>query len=211
MPGKHRNLRRRERKQTLQMWAQLWAGTGKCEIVQVSQSLVEDSLSVTGHETGNQSPIDRANDLSRAPNAAPGNPPLRKDPRVFFICTKGGRGGAEPDPHTCRSRKSSIEDPPQFFGQIFWEKILETKILAPLVTIFLATHPATPAATAPRPAQDIFCTQGEPDTHLGAHCRTIALVGRPFHARDQRSAKICWEYVDAMACGLAPIRQICRR
>jgi len=49
---------------------------------------------------------------------------------VFFICTKGGRGGAGPDPHTCRSRKSSIEDPPQFFGQIFCEKILETKILA---------------------------------------------------------------------------------
>src|SRR5215831_9969321 len=56
---------------------------------------------------------------------------------VFFTCTKGGRGGAEPDPHTCRSRNPSLEDPPQFFGQIFWEKILEIKILAPLVTIFL--------------------------------------------------------------------------
>src|SRR6516225_7757519 len=75
------------------------------------------------------------------PNAAPGKPPRGEDPPVFFICTKGGRGGAGPDPHTFRSRKSSIEDPPQFFGQIFWEKILETKILAPLVTIFLATHP----------------------------------------------------------------------
>jgi hypothetical protein len=48
MPGKHRNLRRRERKKTLQMWAQLWAETGKCEIVQVNQSMVEDKPSVTG-------------------------------------------------------------------------------------------------------------------------------------------------------------------
>src|SRR5215831_649111 len=52
----------------------------------------------------------------------------KKDPRVFFICTKGGRGGAEPDPHTCRSRNPPLEDPPQFFGQIFWGKILEIKI-----------------------------------------------------------------------------------
>ena len=82
--------------------------------------------------------IDRPSDLWRAPNAAPGNPPLGEDPPgVFFTCTKGGRGGAEPDPHTCRSRNPSLEDPPQFFGQIFWEKILEIKILAPLVTIFL--------------------------------------------------------------------------
>src|SRR6516225_1408197 len=81
------------------------------------------------HETGNQPPIDRPNDLSREPNAAPGNPPLGKDPRVFFICTKGGRGGAEPDPHTNHSRNFRLEDPPQFFGQIFWEKILEIKIV----------------------------------------------------------------------------------
>src|SRR5215472_4951866 len=53
----------------------------------------------------------------------------KKDPRVFFICTKGGRGGAGPDPHTCRSRNPPLEDPPQFFGQIFWEKILEIKIV----------------------------------------------------------------------------------
>src|SRR5262249_29168807 len=50
-------------------------------------------------------------------------------PGVFFICTKGGRGGAGPDPHTCRSRNPPLEDPPQFFGQIFWEKILEIKIV----------------------------------------------------------------------------------
>src|SRR5215813_13371769 len=81
-----------------------------------------------GHEIGSQPPIDRPNDLSRAPNAAPGNPPLGQDPPgVFFICTKGGRGGAEPDPHTNHSRNFRLEDPPQFFGQIFWEKILEIK------------------------------------------------------------------------------------
>src|SRR5215468_7193502 len=55
-----------------------------------------------------------------------------------------------------------LEDPPQFFGQIFWEKILEIKILAPLVTIFLATHAAAPPATAPSIAQHIFCTQVGP-------------------------------------------------
>src|SRR5262245_18651613 len=55
-------------------------------------------------------------------------PAERKTPRVFLICTKGGRGGAAPDPHTCRSRNPPLEDPLQFFGQIFWEKILEIKI-----------------------------------------------------------------------------------
>jgi hypothetical protein len=51
------------------------------------------------------------------------NPPLGKGPPgVFFICTKGGRGGAEPDPHTNHSRNFRLEDPPQFFGQIFLGK-----------------------------------------------------------------------------------------
>src|SRR5215831_9116123 len=50
------------------------------------------------HEIGNQPPIDRPNDLSRAPNAAPGNPPLGQDPPgVFLICTRGGGGGVEQD------------------------------------------------------------------------------------------------------------------
>src|SRR5215831_11736830 len=89
--------------------------------------------------------------------------PSGRTPRgVFFICTKGGGGGAEPDPHTNHSRNFRLEDPPQFFSQIFWEKILEIKILAPLVTIFLATHAATPPATAPSLAQHIFCTQVGP-------------------------------------------------
>jgi hypothetical protein len=55
--------------------------------------------------------------------------PAVKDPRAFFICTKGGRGGAGPDPHTNHSRNFRLEDPPQFFGQIFWKKILEIKIV----------------------------------------------------------------------------------
>src|SRR5262249_33990905 len=57
-------------------------------------------------------------------------PAERKTPGCFSSARKGGRGGAEPDPHTCRSRNPPLEDPPQFFGQIFWEKILEIKILA---------------------------------------------------------------------------------
>jgi hypothetical protein len=45
---------------------------------------------------------------------------------VFFICTKGGRGGAGPDPHTNHSRNFRLEDPPQFFwpnffGKKFWK------------------------------------------------------------------------------------------
>jgi hypothetical protein len=55
--------------------------------------------------------------------------PSGRTPGVFFICTKGGRGGAGPDPHTNHSRNFRLEDPPQFFGQIFWEKILEIKIV----------------------------------------------------------------------------------
>jgi hypothetical protein len=47
-----------------------------------------------GHETGSQPPIDRPNDLSRAPNAAPGNPPLEKDPPGYFSSARKG-GGVE--------------------------------------------------------------------------------------------------------------------
>jgi hypothetical protein len=100
--------------------------------------------------------------------------PSGTTPGGIFHPHERGRGGAgEPDLHTCRSRNFRLEDPSQFFGQIFWEKILEIKsvllasprracyasavltapdrtaVLAPLVTIFLATHAATPPATAP--------------------------------------------------------------
>jgi len=61
-------------------------------------------------------------------NAA-GIPAEKRPPRGVFHLHKGGRGGAGPDPHTCRSRNPPLEDPPQFFGQIFWEKILEIKIV----------------------------------------------------------------------------------
>jgi hypothetical protein len=51
--------------------------------------------------------------------------PSGKDPRGYFSSAgKGGRGGAGPDPHTNHSRNFRLEDPPQFFGQIFWGKIL---------------------------------------------------------------------------------------
>src|SRR5262245_8747117 len=72
-------------------------------------------------------PVKTSTGLSRAPNAARKSAPREGPPGVFFICTKGGRGGAGPDPHTNHSRNFRLEDPPQFFGQIFWEKILEIK------------------------------------------------------------------------------------
>jgi hypothetical protein len=56
-------------------------------------------------------------------------PSARTPPGVFFICTKGGRGGAE------RTRTRAVPEilhwrtRPNFFGQIFWEKILEIKIV----------------------------------------------------------------------------------
>ena len=91
-----------------------------------------------------------------------------RDPRGYFSSARKG-GGVEQnqDPHTNHSRNFRLEDPPQFFGQIFWGKIFGNKnrwtaVLAPLVNIFLATHAATPPATAPSLAQDIFCTQVGP-------------------------------------------------
>ena len=71
-------------------------------------------------------PIDRPNDLSRAPNAAAGNPPLGKDlPGVFFICTKGGgveqnrtRTRAVPEILHWRTRLNFLA---KFFGKKFWK------------------------------------------------------------------------------------------
>ena len=55
--------------------------------------------------------------------------PSGKDPRGYFS-SAGKGGGVEQD----RIRTQTIpdfrlEDPPQFFGQIFWGKILEIKIV----------------------------------------------------------------------------------
>src|SRR5215831_12114679 len=129
-----------------------------------------------GHETGSQPPIDRPNDLARAPNAAPGNPPLGKDPRGYFSSArKGGRGGAGPDPHTNHSRNFRLEDPPQFFGQIFWEKILEIKIVllaSPRRGCYASSRsdsaaigvvlPRNASCHGPQPRSGIFCTQVGP-------------------------------------------------
>src|SRR5215813_13312818 len=51
-----------------------------------------------------------------------------RPPGVFHLHERG-RGGAEPGPAHVPSRNPPLEDPPQFFGQIFWEKILEIKIV----------------------------------------------------------------------------------
>src|SRR5215467_7266899 len=98
--------------------------------------------------------------IYRARRRAWKSAPREGPPGVFFICRKGGRGGAGPDPHTNHSRNFRLEDPPQFFGQIFLGKNFGNKnrwtaVLAPLVTIFLASYAATPPATAPSLAQDI--------------------------------------------------------
>jgi hypothetical protein len=89
------------------MWLEIW--------VKLLQTEIRDSA--PGNRNWRASP-------ERCRNAGE-----KKDPRVFFICTKGGRGGAGPDPHTNHSRNFRLEDPPSFFGQIFWEKILEIKIV----------------------------------------------------------------------------------
>jgi len=48
--------------------------------------------------------------------------PSGRTPGVSFICTKGGRVEQDQDPHTNHSRNFRLEDPPQFFGQIFLGK-----------------------------------------------------------------------------------------
>ena len=66
----------------------------------VNSAAISRRASGKRSDTGNQPPIDRPNDLSRAPNAAPGNPLLGKDPGGYFSSArKGGRGGAQPHPY----------------------------------------------------------------------------------------------------------------
>src|SRR6516162_9739671 len=55
--------------------------------------------------------------------------PSASTPRGYFSSVRKGAGWSRTFPHTCRSRNPLLEDPPQFFGQIFWEKILEIKIV----------------------------------------------------------------------------------
>jgi len=70
----------------------------------------------------------RATETVGAPLERCRNADEKKDPRVFFICTKGGRGGAGPDPHTCRSRNPPLGPAPIFWPN-FLGKILEIKIV----------------------------------------------------------------------------------
>src|SRR5262249_27880164 len=78
------------------------------------------------HETGNQSPIDRPNDLSRAPNAALEIRPSGRTPRGYFSSARKG-GGVE----QARTRTQTIPKIPggrtrpnflaKFFGKKFWK------------------------------------------------------------------------------------------
>ena len=80
------------------------------------------------HETGNPPPIDRPMIYRARRMPRLEIRPSGRSPRGYFSSArKGGRGGAGPDPHTNHSRNFRLEDPPH--GQIFWEKILEIKIV----------------------------------------------------------------------------------
>src|SRR5262245_1493216 len=82
-----------------------------------------------GHETGSQPSIDRPTIYRAYRMPRLEIRPSGTTPGGIFHLHERGAGGAEPDPHTNHSRDFRLEDPPQFFGQIFWEKILEIKIV----------------------------------------------------------------------------------
>jgi len=47
--------------------------------------------------------------------------------------------------------------------------------------------------------------------YAGLFTKFLGKFFADLNAATSEGAKICWEYVDAFACGLAPIRQVCRR
>jgi hypothetical protein len=99
-----------------------------------------------------------------------GTPPEaggKKDPPGVFHLHERGAGWSRTGPAHVPFPKSSIGGPapifwPNFLGKNFGNKNRWTAVLAPLVTIFLATHAATPPATAPGLAQDIILHAGPP-------------------------------------------------
>jgi hypothetical protein len=90
------------------MWLEIW--------VKLLQTEIRDSA-----------PSNR--NCWRAPPERGRNAGGKRPPGCFSSARKGGGVEQEPDPHTNHSRNFRLEDPPQFFGQIFWEKILEIKIV----------------------------------------------------------------------------------
>jgi len=84
------------------MWLEIW--------VKLLQTEIRDST-----------PSNR--NCWRAPRERCRNAGGKKDPRVFFICTKGGRGGAEPGPAHVPFPKSStrLNFLAKFFGKKFWK------------------------------------------------------------------------------------------
>src|SRR2546429_4796442 len=74
------------------------------------------------HELGNQPPIDRPMIYSHAPNAAPGNPPFRKNPPGAFSPT-ARRGRVELN----RTRTRAVPEMLHWIGgpaPMFWPNFL---------------------------------------------------------------------------------------
>ena len=111
-----------------------------------------------GHETGGQPPIDRPNDLSRAPNVAPGNPPLGKDPRGIFHLHERGAGWSRtrtrtqtiPEISGWRTRPNFLA---KFFGKKFWREGVTRRPVLTAPRSEWSFTVATPPATAPSLAQ----------------------------------------------------------
>ena len=123
--------------------------------------------------------------LARAAGTLPECRRKERPPGIFHLHERGA-GWSRTGPAHVPFPKSSIGGPapifwPNFLGKNFGNKnrvvsipeqrLLRvggsdtpdrTAVLAPLVTIFLAAHAATPPATAPSLAQDKFCTQVGP-------------------------------------------------
>ena len=64
----------------------------------------------------------------RAPPERGRNAGGKKTPR-YFSSHERGRGGAGPDPHTCRSRNPPLETRPNFWPNFFGKKFWEIKIV----------------------------------------------------------------------------------
>ena len=97
----------------------------KCEIIQLNQCLVEESLSVTGHETGSQPSIDRPMIYRAYRMPRLEIRPSGTTPGYFSSARKGGgveqnrtRTRAVPEILHWRTRPNFLA---KFFGKKFWK------------------------------------------------------------------------------------------